>query len=78
MQSITFGVSFLVRKDRANKDGLIPIYCKIIINGQILKISLNLHISEYDWNDDLQIPKKSCKDFKTFMNVIESFKSRTY
>ena len=78
MQPNTFGVNFLIRKDRANKDGLFPIYCRININSKASKISLNLNISAAEWNDDLQLPKKSCKNFKTFMNVIESFKSRTY
>ena len=78
MQSYTFGVNFLIRKDRPNKDGLVPIYCKININGQALKISLNLYISATDWNEDLQLPKKSCKDCKTITSVIEAFKSRIY
>ena len=44
MQPITFGVNFIVRNERVDKHGLIPLYCKITINGQVLKISLNQNI----------------------------------
>ena len=78
MQPITFGVNFIVRNERVDKHGLIPLYCKITINGQVLKISINQNILANDWNDELQLPKKSCKNFKTIQNIIESFKSRVY
>ena len=78
MQPITFGVNFIVRNERVDKHGLIPLYCKITINGQVLKISINQNILAIDWNDELQLPKKSCKNFKTIQNIIESFKSRVY
>ena len=78
MQPITFGVNFIVRNERVDNHGLIPLYCKITINGQVLKISINQNILAIDWNDELQLPKKSCKNFKTIQKIIESFKSRVY
>ena len=50
MKSNTFGVHFIVRSNGMDKDSYVPIYAKINVNGQILKLSLNYKIKLTEWN----------------------------
>lgn len=78
MTQMTFGVHFIIRNDREDGKGFVPIYSKININGQILKISVNQKILVADWDSEIEQPKQSCKNYKIIFNAILAFKSRIY
>ena len=75
---MTFGVHFIIRNDRIDSKGLVPIYCKIILNGDLLKITTNQKILPKDWDSENELPKKSSNNFRTINNSIEAFTSRVY
>ena len=65
MKSNTFGVHFIVRSNRIDKENYVPIYAKINVNGQILKLSLNHKIKLTEWNSDTEQPIQNSKSFTT-------------
>lgn len=50
MKSNTFGVHFIVRSNRKDKQDCVPIYAKVFLNGQILMISTNHKIKPSEWH----------------------------
>ncbi len=78
MSQNTFGVHFIVRTNRRDKNNCVPIYAKININGQVLMLSLNHKIKSTDWDGRKELPKQKDKQNEIIKNAIESFKSRIY
>jgi len=37
----TFSVHFIIRNDRMDAEGYVPIYAKVTINNELLRITLN-------------------------------------
>jgi len=46
----SFALLFFIRKERANKNGEVPIYLRITVNGKISEISLNRRIAATQWD----------------------------
>jgi site-specific recombinase XerD len=78
MRPKTFGVHFIVRNNRMDKEGYVPIYAKIIISSQILKISLNHRIKPLEWSTEKERPKVSSPSNDAINEALEAFKGRIY
>lgn len=50
MQQNTFSVHFVVRNDRVDEDGYVPIYAKVTLNGQRLSLSTSQKVQPNHWN----------------------------
>ena len=45
----TFGIRFIIRKNKI-KDGKVPVYASVTINGRRVEISMKHSIALEDWN----------------------------
>src|SRR4051794_6915820 len=78
MRPNTFGVHFVVRNNRVDKDGCVPIYAKVTINKKVLMLTVNHLIKVKEWDSHKEKPKPNTKSFKIINEAIEAFKSRIY
>lgn len=78
MRPNTFGVHFIIRSNRVDRDGLVPIYAKVNINNKILMLTTNNRIRPQDWVSSKELPKPTSKSAKEITEAIEAFKSRIY
>ena len=78
MATTTFNVRFVVKNEKVDKDGTVPIYAKIWVNGEKLELTCNHRILPADWLPQ-QGRAKSGKPSSAIINeFLESFKSRIY
>jgi site-specific recombinase XerD len=78
MKQNTFSVRFLMRTERADKDGYAPISALVTINGLQLNFSINRKGQVKDWLKDKGLLKACKPENKEINNDIDSFKSRIY
>lgn len=71
----TFGITFLVKKNKINKDGKVPIYARITVNGKRTEIAIKQNISEINWNENKGLAKGSKKEIIQLNNFLEEFRS---
>ena len=74
----TFSVHFILKKDKIDKKGRMPIYAKITINNQRVELSINRKINPDQWISSEEIAKPNSEEQKIINNQIEAFKSRVY
>ena len=46
----TFKVLFYLKRNAPKKSGLIPVMCRITVNGKIAQFSCKLDVEEKSWN----------------------------
>ncbi|WP_425607791.1 Arm DNA-binding domain-containing protein [Pinibacter soli] len=68
MRPNTFGVHFIVRSNREDKQGHVPVYAKVNINSQVLLLSLNHRIPLKSWDSANKQPKNTYKDYHLILN----------
>ena len=49
----TFKVSFYLKRNAPKKNGLVPVMCRITVNGKIAQFSCKLDVEEKSWNVEL-------------------------
>ena len=50
----SFGIYFFIKKRKKNKQGKLPIHCRITVNSGVAEISLKRHIEKSLWNKKKQ------------------------
>ena len=78
MKPNKFGIHFIVRNNRVDKKGKVPIYNKVSVDGQKLLFSLNHSINSKEWDYETQRPIQNCSYYEIILNAIESFRTRVY
>lgn len=78
MRSNTFGVHFIIRNNRVDEEGFVPIYAKVTINKKVLLLTTNHRIKLQDWDSTKELPKAKAPSFEEVSNALASFKSRIY
>lgn len=74
----TFSVRFIIRNDRTDTEGYVPIYARVTINGEILRIALNYKTKPSSWLNTSDLVKANAKNSKQINEAIEAMKSRIY
>lgn len=74
----TFSVRFIIRNDRMDSEGYVPIYAKVTINGERISIALNHKTKASSWIATSDLVKTNAKNSKEINEAIESMKSRIY
>ena len=74
----TFSVHFVIRNDRMDAEGYVPIYAKVTINGERLGIALNHKVKPLNWIAKSELVKLNAKNSKEINEAIEAMKSRIY
>ena len=53
MSRSTFRVLFYLKRNAPKKNGLVPVMCRITVNGKISQFSCKLDVDEKHWNVNL-------------------------
>jgi hypothetical protein len=72
--SQTIAIRFYARKARAKKDGLVPVYMRVVIGLQRLSLHTNIYVKPSDWTGE-KIGGTS-DDAKKLNKCLEAFKLR--
>lgn len=70
----TFSVIFFV-KNAKEKDGKVPIYARITVDGRRVDISLKRKIDQYNWHADKGMVKGSKDEIKMLQAYLEQYRS---
>lgn len=49
----TFKVLFYLKRNAPKKNGLVPVMCRVTVNGKISQFSCKLDVEEKSWNVEL-------------------------
>lgn len=71
----TFGVQFITRTNKA-KDGLLPIYARVTVDGRRVEISLKRWIKPGDWNGSKGMAKGSREEIKSLNHYLDEVRAR--
>lgn len=71
----TFGVQFITRTNKA-KDGLLPIYARVTVDGRRVEISLKRWIKPCDWNSSKGMAKGSREEIKSLNHYLDEVRAR--
>ncbi len=71
----TFGVQFITRTNKA-KDGLLPIYARVTVDGRRVEISLKRWIKPGDWNGSKGMAKGSREEIKSLNHYLDEVQAR--
>lgn len=71
----TFGVQFISRSNKA-KDGLLPIYARISVDGRRVEVSLKRFIHPDNWNDAKGSAKGKSEEIRNLNTYLEQIRSR--
>lgn len=78
MRPNTFGLHFIVRSNRMDANSYVPIYAKVILNNQILKLSINQKVKKENWIIKEERAKNKTDFFEEINSTIEAYKSKIY
>ena len=71
----TFGVQFITRTNKA-KNGLLPIYARISVDGRRVEVSLKRFIHPDNWNDAKGSAKGKSEEIRKLNTYLEQIRSR--
>lgn len=74
----TFSVHFVIRNERMDTEGYVPIYAKVTINGETLRVAISHKTKPLNWNAKSELVKLNAKNSKEINEAIEAMKSRIY
>jgi site-specific recombinase XerD len=74
----TFSVQFIIKADKQDNGGFVPIYAKIFINGCKIELSTFQKISPSHWDKTKRQVKPHIKTAIEVNQFLEKFKSRIY
>lgn len=73
----TFSVTFFIKNDKADKDGEVPIFMRITINGERAHLSIQRKIDPKRWNNSGRA-KGNKDDIKELNNYLDILKNKVY
>ena len=76
IQKHTFSLLSYLRRGKANKDGLAPIYLRITLDGKRAELSAQTFVDPTKWNSQKGRLKASFDESKRLNRTIESFEHR--
>lgn len=76
MKRLTFSVIFFVKRTRATKNGDLPIYARITINGERAEFTTQTYIEESQWDNVRCRVKGSAKKAKDINGHLDSIKAK--
>jgi integrase/recombinase XerD len=73
----TFGVQFIVRKNKA-KNGLLPVYARITVSSRRAEISLKQAISQDEWNPVKEKARGTRPEVRQFNKYLSDVRTRLH
>jgi len=78
MTRATFNLMFFVKRTKALKDGSIPVYARITINGKITEFGLQRNVGPNDWDGKKGKAIPNSKQNKELNNYLEAIKGNIF
>ena len=76
MTRATFSVLFFIKRTKALKDGTIPIFARVTVNGQRTEFGLQHSIEENQWHAERGYVKGSSKEARELNSYLDFVKSK--
>lgn len=70
----TFGTSFIIKKQKADKESKLPIYMRITVDGKRIEFSTKEWIEEKKWQNGRPIGNTSIA--KSISNILDAYSSK--
>ncbi|HEY4290243.1 MAG TPA: site-specific integrase [Puia sp.] len=74
----TFGVHFVLRSQKADPDGKIPVYARITVNGTRCEVSMKHSIDKKDWNTGKGEAKPKNPELRAFNSYLQEMHGQMY
>lgn len=74
----TFSVQFIIKADKKDNGGFVPIYAKVFINGSKIELSTFQKVNPLHWDKTKRQLKPNIKTANEVNQFLENFKSRIY
>lgn len=74
----TFSVQFIIKVDKMDNGGFVPIYAKVFINGTKIELSTFQKVNPNHWDKSKKQIKTNTKTANEINQFLENFKSRIY
>ena len=76
MTRTTFTVLFFIKRTKALKDGMVPIFARVTVNGQRTEFGLQRSIEENQWHAERGYAKGTSKDARELNSYLDFVKSK--
>ncbi|MEO0900134.1 MAG: site-specific integrase [Bacteroidota bacterium] len=74
----TFTLNFYIKREKVRKDGTVPLYARITINGKRAEFSLKRNLLPEHWNTQKGAPQKRKGKERELIAYLESVRSKIY
>lgn len=71
-----FNILFYIRKDKANNQGQVPIYCRITVNGKRSELAIKRYTQESKWNSDGEHVRGNTEEVKSINTFIDTVRRK--
>jgi hypothetical protein len=73
----TFKILLLPRKPKNYKEGKMPIYLRLTIDGESFEMNITRECDPQKWNSNTGCMKGTSESVRQFNNYLESYKSKS-
>jgi site-specific recombinase XerD len=74
----TFKILLFLRKPKNYKEGKMPIYLRLTIDGESFEMNISRECEPHKWNSNAGCMKGTSESVRQFNNYLESYKSKIY
>ena len=74
----TFSIIFLLKKAKKNSKNLVPIYCRVTLNGRRIELSTKRWVLNKQWDKKRQRAKPVSRKLKAINHFLEQIRSKFY
>ena len=67
-----FNILFYLRKDKEDKDGKVPIYARVTVNGKRAEIAIKRYVMSEKWISGSEVVKGNSEEARTINTYINS------
>lgn len=71
-------ILFYTKSVKGTKNGLIPIYLRITVNGQRIELSTSKHIEKIKWNTQAGKMKGNTEEARTINSYLDILRNKVY
>lgn len=74
----TLSILFYLKKAKEDRNGLVPIYLRITVDGQRAEMSIHRSIKPDNWNTKAGLAKGTKEEYKNLNESISNYKNKVY
>jgi hypothetical protein len=74
----TLSILFYLKKAKEDRNGQVPIYMRITVDGQRAEMSIHRSINPDNWNTKAGLAKGTKEEYKNLNESISNYKNKVY